>query len=155
MRSIFYSFIDSAAFFASSSHSSFCGCPSCPLTQNARILCGALACRYSRQSSGFFTSLKFFFIQPKIQPFMLFTTYELSEYSSTSHGNFNAFSPIITAVSSILLFVVKLSPPLFFSLCSPYSKINAQPPRPGLFRQLPSLKSLTHFIIFFHDLWRD
>src|SRR6266436_9466460 len=64
---------------------------------------------------------------------------------STSHGSFSARKPSIAAVNSMRLFVVCASDPNSSRLRSPYRRIHAHPPGPGLPRHAPSVISLTFF----------
>ncbi len=58
---------------------------------------------------------------------------------STAQVSFSRFNPSMTARSSMRLFVVCGSEPNISRRYSPKRKIKAQPPRPGLPLQAPSV----------------
>src|SRR6476620_12002083 len=67
----------------------------------------------------------------------------LSVCSRTRQGFFKASSPLIAAISSMRLLVVKASPPDSSRSLSPMRKSTPQPPGPGLPRHEPSVNIST------------
>ena len=110
-------FSPSAAEVARASHFSFSGWPACPFTQMNFTWWGSFAFNRRFQRSIFLTGPLFplfhpFATQLSIQCWLNASVrYLESEYNSTWHGLFNAYSPTIAAISSIRLLVVRTYPP--------------------------------------------
>src|SRR5215217_7007252 len=131
--------------------------PAWPLTHFHSILCRLVAASSACQSSRFFTGFlsavfQPFFFQPCIQLCTPFLTYWLSVWISTAQDRLRALSASMAAVSSILLLVVRASPPFSSLVWPPYSRMAPQPPGPGLPEQAPSVWMVTESVIGFGPL---
>src|SRR5687768_3269534 len=131
---------------ASTSARSLPGLPSWPRTQRQSIAWPLLFTNSSRacHSSTFFTGCLVevrqpFAFQPGSHSVMPLSTYWLSTCSVTAQGRLSACSAWITAINSMRLLVVSLSPPYSSFSVAPDFINTPQPPGPGFPLQAPSV----------------